>query len=86
MTTVQPSVRGDAGDAEEALLRDLGDLRLALAALPFPGTQDDLIAGCLGRHEPVRLVSRLALLPRERVYGCPDDVVADVEAASRPIQ
>lgn len=85
MTTVQPTVRGDHDDVDPALLRDLDDLRRALALHAFPGDQDDLIAGCLGRGEPARVVSRLARLTRERTYTCPDEVLADVVTASRTL-
>lgn len=80
MTTVQPAVWGEHDDVDASLLRDLDDLRRALEAHVFPGSQDDLIAGCLGRGVPARVVSRLAGLARERIYASPEEVLADVVA------
>lgn len=82
MTTVQDrrGTDGDHGDA--ALDADLADLRRVLADHPFPTQQDDLIAACLGRHEPARLCCRLSKLARTRTYGSLDEVLADVRAAA----
>ena len=61
-----------------ALLHDLADLRLALAAHPFPTHQDDLLAFLVARREPARLASRVALLSRTRTYLDVEDVCDDI--------
>jgi hypothetical protein len=66
--------------ASAALERDLADLRTVLAEHPFPARQDDLMAACLSRHEPVRLCSRLSTLSRTTVYTSVDDVLDAVAA------
>ncbi len=81
MTMVQD--RGTDEQPEDPTLeRDLDDLRRAFADHPFPTRQDDLIAACLGRHEPTRLACRLSRISRTREYTCLDEVLADVAAAS----
>jgi len=61
-----------------AVEADLSDLRLALAAHPFPSDQDHLIAGCVARRTPSRLLWRLACLSRTRTYLTLDDVCDEV--------
>lgn len=81
MTMVQD--RGTDEQPEDPTLeRDLDDLRRAFADHPFPTRQDDLIAACLGRHEPTRLACRLSRISRTREYQDIDEVLADVAAGA----
>lgn len=80
MTMVEPG--GVQVRTQPSLERDLADLRTALAGHRFPAQQDDLIAACLGRHEPARLYCRLAGLPRTAVYDSLDEVLDAVAALS----
>lgn len=81
--TMVHQVRGTDDEPEEpTLATDLEDLRRALADHPFPTRQDDLIAACLGRHEPTRLACRLSRISRTREYQDIDEVLADVAAGA----
>ncbi|WP_299443735.1 hypothetical protein [uncultured Phycicoccus sp.] len=82
MTMVQQDRGTDEQPEDPTLERDLDDLRRAFADHPFPTRQDDLIAACLGRHEPTRLACRLSKISRTREYATLDEVLADVAAAA----
>jgi hypothetical protein len=77
MTVVEPG-----GTLDMELQRDLDELRKVLEHQPFPAQQDDLMAACLGRGEPVRLCVRLSNLDRTRVYPGVDDVLEEVAASA----
>ncbi|KRE63473.1 DUF2795 domain-containing protein [Nostocoides sp. Soil756] len=86
MTMVDDARGTDDVRVDATLAEDLVDLRRALLEHPFPASQDDLIAACIGRHEPTRLACRLSKLPRERRYETLDEVLADVAtAATQPV-
>lgn len=56
---------------------DLVRIRLELADVSLPATQDDLLAYLVRHHVPVRLVSRLTGLPRTKQYWSVDSVCQD---------
>lgn len=62
---------------------DVEALRGELAQVPLPATQDDLLAHLVARHVSVRLVRRLADLPRTQQYWSLEDICQDV-ARHRP--
>ncbi|MBM6406128.1 DUF2795 domain-containing protein [Phycicoccus sp. CSK15P-2] len=82
MTTVHDVTAAEGGADDPTLRGDLAALCLALADHPFPTHQDELIAGCISRNDPSRLVRRLAGLSRTRTYDSVDAVLADVEAGA----
>lgn len=57
---------------------DLAELRAVLARHPFPTTQDDILALLVARHEPSRMLWRVAALSRTRVYHSADAVCGDI--------
>ncbi len=57
---------------------DIIDLRQALASHPFPTDQDHLIARCVARRSPVRLMWRLSCLSRTRSYASLDEVCVEI--------
>lgn len=56
---------------------DLVRIRAELAEVSLPATQDDLLAYLVRHHVPVRLVSRLAGLPRTKQYWSVEAVCRD---------
>ncbi len=62
---------------------DLADLRATLAHQRFPTDQDRLIATCLSRRAPSRLLWRLASLDRNRRYDSLEQVCAEVTSFAR---
>jgi hypothetical protein len=62
---------------------DVDAIRGELAQVSLPATQDDLLAHLIARHVPVRLVRRLAGLPRTERYSSLEDICRDV-ARHRP--
>ena len=67
----------------EPLHADLADLRQALAHHRFPTDQDHLIAACIARHAPSRMLWRLAALNRTRAYHSLDQVCSEVVEFTR---
>ena len=61
-----------------ALERDVEDLRGALARLPFPALQDEVIAALVSRRAPSRLLWRVGSLSRTRLYRSLDEVLAEL--------
>ena len=57
---------------------DLVGLRKALARHPFPTRQDDILALLVARHEPSRLLWRVAALAPSRAYPSADEVCAEI--------
>lgn len=57
---------------------DLAELRVRLARLPFPATQDDTLALLVARQAPSRLLWRVAALSRTRTYRSLDEVCAAI--------
>ena len=61
---------------------DLAHLRAVLARHPFPTGQDDLLALLVARHEPSRLLWRVAALSRTRAYASADEVCDAIASAT----
>ena len=57
---------------------DLAELRVRLARLPFPATQDDTLALLVARRAPSRLLWRVAALSRTCSYRSIDEVCAAI--------
>lgn len=83
---MDPTSRKDelAGNPD-SLVADLAILREVLSAHAFPTSQERLMAACLARGEPARLLWRLAALSRHRTYHSPGEVLSEVRdgAATR---
>ena len=62
---------------------DLADLRAVLARHPFPTGQDDVLALLAARHEPSRLLWRVAALDRTRAYYSADEVCDEIAGSAR---
>lgn len=56
---------------------DVDLIRGELAHLALPATQDDLLAHLVARHVSVRLLRRLAGLPRMKQYWSVEDICRD---------
>lgn len=65
------------------LAADVADLRVALARLPFPARQDDVLAALVCRRAPSRLLWRAGSLSRVRVYHSLDEVCAELARPRR---
>lgn len=63
---------------DDSLESDLLVLRRVLGSHPFPTNEDRLMAACLARGEPTRLLWRLAALRRTKTYDSLDEVLAEV--------
>ncbi len=57
---------------------DLAELRAVLARHRFPISQDDILALLVARHEPSRLLWRVAALSRTRAYLSVDEVCDEI--------
>ena len=57
---------------------DLANLRAVLARHPFPTSQNDILALLVARHEPSRLLWRVAALTGSRAYHSPGEVCAEI--------
>ena len=57
---------------------DLVQLREALARVPWPSTQDEILAHLVARHVRARLLWRAAALDHSRTYGSADDVCDEI--------
>lgn len=57
---------------------DLAQLRAVLARLPFPASQDDILAHLVSRQERARLLWRAAALDRSRTYRTIDEVCDEI--------
>ena len=65
------------------LLEDLAELRAVLAHHRFPTTQDAILALLVARHEPSRMLWRVAALTRTREYHSVDQVCDEIERSGR---
>ena len=63
-----------------AVERDVEDLRAALARLPFPALQDEVIAALVNRRAPSRLLWRAGSLSRTRLYRSLDEVLDEISS------
>ncbi len=61
-----------------AVEHDLNDLRQVLSGHPFPTDQDHLLARCVARRSPARLMWRLSYLSRTHSYSSLDEVCTEV--------
>jgi hypothetical protein len=61
---------------------DLLELRAVLARHPFPTGQDDILALLVARHEPSRMLWRVAALSRTRQYQSVEEVCDDISRAA----
>jgi len=66
-----------------SLLDDLSELRAVLAHHRFPTSQDAMLALLVARHEPARMLWRLAALSRTREYHSVDEVCDEIERSGR---
>ena len=67
-----------------ALDTDLADLRTALAGLPFPSRQDDVLATLVRRQVPSRLLWRAGCLSRTRTYHSLDHLCDEISRPTPP--
>jgi hypothetical protein len=61
-------------------------IRRELAEVALPATQDDLLAALVARHVSVRLLRRLAVLPRTTSYRSLDAVRRDADRRRPPVR
>jgi hypothetical protein len=59
-------------------------IRREPAEVALPATQDDLLAALVARHVSVRLLRRLAVLPRTTSYRSLDAVRGDADRRRPP--
>ncbi len=78
MSSGDLSLRSPTTRADGSVEADLRDLRVVLSPRSFPTDQDHLIACCLARRVPSRLLRRLGCLNQARTYASVDEVCTEV--------